>query len=214
MTPHVIDVSKYEPTADWLAVRRGGVRGVIAKATEGRTYVDSTYSIKRIGALEAGLLWGAYHFLRPGDMALQAEHFLSFAKTKAGDLIAIDHEDLRVGLPDLKAFARIVREKSGHSALLYSGHVLKEQLGGKPDWELVELCPRLWLAQYSSHVSCPPGWKVPWLHQFTGDGAGPGPHSVPGIKQDGIDVDTAPGGIAQLEAEWSGALPEEKGSFS
>src|SRR5262249_39719025 len=84
--------------------------------------------------LAAGLLWGAYHFLQPGNMKDQAQYFVS----KAGknlDLYVADHEDEGVSLDDLKTFLREVKRLTGKSSIIYSGHVLKEQLGDRRDSE-------------------------------------------------------------------------------
>src|SRR6059058_1692614 len=60
-----IDVSHWNGSIDWSQVASSGERFAIMKATEGRTYVDPTYSSNRQGALDAGLAVTAYHFARP-----------------------------------------------------------------------------------------------------------------------------------------------------
>ncbi|HBQ47265.1 MAG TPA: lysin, partial [Ruminococcaceae bacterium] len=46
------------------------------KATEGVDYVDDKFTAHASAALAAGLPIGAYHFLRAGDAAAQADDFL------------------------------------------------------------------------------------------------------------------------------------------
>jgi hypothetical protein len=47
------------------------------------------------------------------------------------------------------------------------------------------------------------------LWQFTGDGIGHKPHSVPGIIDTGIDINHFDGDAAKLAAEWSGPTTVE-----
>ena len=44
-----------------------GIVGVIQKATQGEAYVDATFKRNRTAILEAGLLFGAYHFATGED---------------------------------------------------------------------------------------------------------------------------------------------------
>src|SRR5262245_2377 len=97
----VIDISHWNPVDSFVEAKADGVIGVIHKVTESTNYVDPTYNGNKEAAKAAGLLWGAYHFLRPGDMKAQAQYFIS----KIGepiDLYAADHEDAGVSLNDLK----------------------------------------------------------------------------------------------------------------
>src|SRR5690606_18785292 len=43
-------------------------------------------------ARDAGLVVGFYHFLWPGDLTAQAEHFLGEAPLRPGDVLAADWE--------------------------------------------------------------------------------------------------------------------------
>ena len=56
-----------------------GIRFVYIKATEGSSYVSSTFSKQNTGAIAAGILHGAYHFANPAGAsgAAQARYFLS-----------------------------------------------------------------------------------------------------------------------------------------
>jgi lysozyme len=206
INPVVVDISSYQQVRDWGAVQRSGIAGVIHKATEGGTWTDKTYDAKRQGAdAEGGFLWGAYHFMRPGDMVAEADFFLSVAAPDADDLLVLDHEDAGVSLDDLKKCLARVDEVTGRLTAIYSGSVLKEQLAaaGGADPELSKR--RLWLPQYWTRWVCPPGWTKPWLWQFTDGSVGPTPHSVPGIPSGGVDVNSYDGTNAQLASEWAGA---------
>jgi len=89
-----VDVSHYQGTINWPQVA-GSSTFAFEKATEGKTLVDMTYPVNRMGAESVGIKVGAYHFARPtgsGDAALtadaitQADFFLSIAQPQAGEL--------------------------------------------------------------------------------------------------------------------------------
>ena len=202
--PVIVDLSHFDDVQDWNAVTEFGILGVINKATEGLGMIDKTFSIRRKPAADHGLLYGAYHFLRPGDPAAQADHFLEVVNSVDDPkdlLLALDHEDRNVPLANAKQFLARVQEQAGRRAVLYSGFLIKEQLGDGRDALLAQ--HRLWLSHFSSNPVCPLNWEQPWIIQFTGDGKGPGPHQVPGIVIDGgIDLDHYGGSAEQLKAEW------------
>ncbi|WP_076264015.1 GH25 family lysozyme [Intrasporangium flavum] len=73
-----VDVSSHQGDIDWRAVAADGVAAAYVKASEGGTYVDSTFVANWRGASAAGLRVGAYHFFtlcRGGDE--QAANFLA-----------------------------------------------------------------------------------------------------------------------------------------
>ena len=65
INPLVVDLSHHNDVADFGKVKAAGYAGIIHKATEAIGFVDKMYAIRRGHAMNAGLLWGAYHFLRP-----------------------------------------------------------------------------------------------------------------------------------------------------
>jgi GH25 family lysozyme M1 (1,4-beta-N-acetylmuramidase) len=90
-----LDVSHYQGAIDWLQVASSGYTFVFAKATEGTTLIDPTYSINRAGTDGLGLRIGAYHFARPAGSGpagiaasaiAQADFFVDVAQPAAGDL--------------------------------------------------------------------------------------------------------------------------------
>ncbi len=204
INPVVVDIYHGDEVSSFPAARQFGIRGVIHKATEGRTRTDSAYARRRPNAAKAGLLWGAYHFMRPGDPVRQADYFVDKAKPDPQTLVAIDHEDARVPLADAIKFMRRVEERIGRKVVLYSGFLIKEQIRRATAAEKSYLAGRrLWLSHFGAKPKWPPTWRAPWLWQFTGDGEGPPPHSVPGL-QDKLDVDSYAGTADQLAAEWAG----------
>ena len=60
---NVVNMSHYDlMRPDFAGMAREGVAGVIHEATFPRLERDAKYSERQRAALEAGLLWGAYHF--------------------------------------------------------------------------------------------------------------------------------------------------------
>jgi lysozyme len=168
--PSVIDISHWNTIdqAGMDGLKAQGVLGVIHKATENADYFDPTYNDRKAMAIKADLLWGAYHFLRPGDMVAQANWFID----KTGNeniLLAADHEDAGVTLNDLKLFLITVENLTGQKAVIYSGNVIKEQVGDNMDPMLEN--HRLWLAHYSDEPVWPTNiWGSYWLWQYTDKG--------------------------------------------
>lgn len=191
----VIDMSHHnEVPRSLVPAREAGVVGVIHKASEGTSFRDSKYDSRRLLASEAGLLWGAYHFLRAGNVEEQAVHFLNTADLRPGDLIAVDHE-AEASLTELAAFLRAMRRKTGLQPVIYSGHTLKEQLAGRRHPEVNGENYRLWLAQYGNRYTLPPGWGTYWLWQWTDRG------EVAGVTPP-TDCNEFLGTAEEMKANW------------
>lgn len=203
MSTDVLDISHHNDVESFDALRKAGIMGVIHKATESTDYADPTYKERRVAAKDAGLLWGAYHFLRPGDMHAQAKHFLNVARPGKDDLLCADHEDTGVTLDDLHEFLGAIWALTKRKAVIYSGHVLKEQVGEDVIPWLKD--HQLWVAQYTDEPQ--PDWpKQIWpryfLWQFTDKGAAPGVSGDVDCNRAGVDDH-------KLKAQWAGAAPEE-----
>src|SRR6516164_7925811 len=96
INPLVVDLSHHNDVADFGKVKAAGIAGIIHKATEAIGFVDNMYAVRRGPAMNAGLLWGAYHFLRPVSIQAQVDFFLKIAAPDNTTLLALDHEDERV----------------------------------------------------------------------------------------------------------------------
>lgn len=187
-----------------------GIWGVIHKATQGTGYKDRLYDYRRLAARAAGLLWGAYHFNSGAEPAQQVDWFMHCADPDENTLMVLDYEDnvrSQMSPYEMVEFLRIIEGKLGRKAALYSGNRIKETIHHLSDSDRAYVCShKLWLCQYGSHATLPPGWNKYWLWQYTGDGIGPSPHSVPGITVPGghgIDLNVYDGTREQLTAEWS-----------
>ena len=89
----VVDLSHFNTVSGFEAVKADGIVGVIHKATQGTSAIDSKYHVRKPEALAAGLWWGAYHFGVGGDGAAQAQHFLSVVTPGPKDLLVLDLEE-------------------------------------------------------------------------------------------------------------------------
>jgi lysozyme len=174
-TPSVIALSHWQgPAVDFRRIAESGIIGVVHKITEGSGVYDAQYGTNRSNATAAGLAWGAYHFLRPGDMDDQADFFLKYAKPDHSTVLVADHEDAGVSLDDLKRFLAALRERTGVDAVIWSGAVIKQQLGDRHDAELAR--HRLWLSYHTTGAPIWPTatWPRYWLWQFSDEGIVPG----------------------------------------
>ena len=89
---HGIDVSKYQQTISWEAVKEMKVKDiqldfVFIKATEGIINTDPQFKRNWKKSKQAGMIRGAYHFfLATKDGREQAENFISAVDLEKGDL--------------------------------------------------------------------------------------------------------------------------------
>src|SRR5207245_3761093 len=73
---NVVNLSHYDMMRpDFTTMKRQGIVGVIHEATYPPFVRDPKYLDRQMGALQAGLLWGAYHYANGSDPIRQADHF-------------------------------------------------------------------------------------------------------------------------------------------
>jgi lysozyme len=215
LRPCVIDMShgdasreedgKLVCTADFAAAYAAGYRGVIHKVTEGSTFVDPLYSIRRTKAIAAGMLWGGYHFMKVGDVGDQASHYLTHASRGQGTTFmrhALDYEDekSKLALWQAERWLEIIYNATRQRPWWYGGSLLREQTERRDPGLSVTQYP-LWLAEYSTVARIPRPWQKYVLWQRSGDGEGPEPHSVPGIGHK-VDIDWFDGDDQALKDAW------------
>lgn len=199
----VVDLSHHNGNVDLNKAKAAGILAVIHKATQGVGMFDSKYDVNRQKATAAGLLWGAYHFGTKANGAAQADFFLSKANADAATLLVLDYEpngNLTMTLDQARAFVSRVKTVTGKYPGLYSGSLIKQQLGGQPIDPILSQC-FLWIAQYASIPSnIPQTWAAWTLWQYTDGVAGPPPHTVDGIGP--CDRDQFNGTVEQLRQLW------------
>lgn len=207
MLNNVIDISHHNTVTSFQEVKNNGIVGVIHKATQGTTVVDSKYHARRQRALDAGLLWGAYHFGVRGNVEQQVNHFLNTTNNPANkDLLVLDFEPNPIGesgtmtLSEAERFVTLVNDRIGRFPGLYSGQsFIREKAGNRAT--ILSQC-FLWIARYSSNLpQVPPAWDTFTFWQYTDGNAGDQPHQVPGIGR--CDRDKFNGSLAGLKRLWN-----------
>lgn len=199
----VVDLSHHNGNVDFTAARADGIAAVFHKASQGTGYVDPAYASNRAKAEAAGILWGAYHFGTGDDPAAQAAHFLAAIGDPHGVLLVLDFEPDTQGtsmsLAQARAFVQQIEAKTGKWPGLYSGSLIKQELGGASDPVLANCW--LWLSEYGPTAKVPPCWRSWTFWQYTDGNIGPGPHAVAGIGA--CDRDQFNGTIEELSAFWA-----------
>lgn len=204
--PMVVDLSHWDPADDYEAVKKSGIVGVIYKATEGSSYTDDTYVAQQRAAKAAGLKWGAYHFGDATNVDQQVDNFMAFACPDSDELFALDWEDNGDDTMTVAQAKEFISKVEGRldrpgQCVIYSGNTVKDLLGDNEDEFLGKR--RLWLAQYASNPELQASWGEFWLWQYTDGNYGPGPHTCPGVDDNGVDMNSYEGTPEELAAEWA-----------
>jgi lysozyme len=208
MIPRVVDISHHNMVSDFGLTKEAGIWGLIHKATQGTAYVDPNYETRR--KLWDGL-WGAYHFNTGDDVQSQVDWFMLHANPDEKTLMVLDYEDNRLSnmnINQLVEFCHALEERLGHKCTIYSGNRIKETIGQLGPADLTYVTShKLWLCQYGPNAVLPKGFSDWWLWQYTGDGIGPLPHSIPGIQGDGVDLNAFDGSQQELADSWAQGIP-------
>ena len=182
--PTCIDISHWQGFPDFDQVMAAGVVACIMKATEGTTFVDPNRAQNYINATNAGLVCCTYHWLRPGDVIAQMLFYLQTVDPVPGERMVIDYEEDGCTLDGLKeAVSVLLDDRRGLQVTVYSGHLLKEQLGDSCD-EFLRDNTDLWLAQYTTGTpEWPSGTYPVWtLWQYSENG------TIDGIDDTNVDL--------------------------
>lgn len=206
MQPFVVDIYHGDDVQDFGLVKAAGIVGIIHKATQGTNITDFTYAKRRTLATAAGLKWGAYHFNTGADVPSQVDHFMQAADPDDDTLMALDYEDnsaSEMSINEAADFLDLLGHRLGRQPIIYSGNRIREQLPkASAATQAFIGSHKLWLCEYGPVAKIPVPWTSYFLWQFTGDGIGPQPHTIPGIPVNGLDISTYGGTAEQLEAEW------------
>ncbi|OOM78905.1 GH25 family lysozyme [Clostridium sp. BL-8] len=184
-----IDISNYDGTIDFNAVKSSGVQLVYIKATEGTTFIDPYLQVNYSGASAAGLKTGFYHFL-VGTSApeTQADNFYNNIKDKRNDLkpmLDIETSDFDVMDYTLRFIAEF-KKVSNMNIGIYTYSSFISNLDGR-----LSTYP-LWEANYNNtplqNLPTNSVWFSRVGHQYSDTGY------VTGIGTD-VDLDEFTGGI-------------------
>lgn len=172
-----------EALPDFRTLKNFGVHATIHKASQGIHYADPKYKARRAVCQDAGMLWGAYHFLDSSPAADQADFFLNSCGASNGDpiLLAADYETSNQppSLLQLMEFLKIVDAATPSRCVIYSGNLIRETLrppgGGFRSPQMVGSeqffqTHRLWLAEYGPHERIP----FPWCEKISEEIPAPG----------------------------------------
>lgn len=172
------DVSHHQGAIDWAKVRGAGHTFGWCKATEGTGFVDSRFQANWRAMAAAGLVRGAYHFLRAeSDGRAQARHFLDVVGDLDGSMACLDVETSASGTNPTGAHARAFVDEfrartGGHPIVIYTGRWYWRDRIGNPAG--ADLGP-LWHSAYSaSPGAIYGGWPAFTFWQHTSSGSCPG----------------------------------------
>jgi len=208
--PRVVDVSHWTKLINLQKTADAGIWGIIAKCTQNNNYIDTKYKSFHTETLKTGMLFGGYHFGTGKNPIQQADWFLKNANFDEHTLVALDYEKNPTGPTmsghQLVEFLSYMEKQLGRKIIIYSGNLLKEVLDDLSAADQLYICShKLWLAQYGPKAKLPPGFNKYFLWQYTGDGIGPSPHSVPGLggESGGLDLNIYDGTREQLTVDWA-----------
>jgi len=194
-----IDVSEFQATIDWNAVKASGRTFAIARVADGIQHVDPTFPENWAGIRAAGMVRGVYQFYRASqDGTAQANLLLDHVGALgAGDLPPVLDVEVSDGagagqiLAGIRAWTARIQQATGRKPIIYTAPGFWDGLGAGHDFEAADT---LWVADW--FVSCPVpasswgNWKM-W--QYVDNG------SVPGISGR-VDLDRFAGSLADLNA--------------
>lgn len=179
-----IDISHYNQVDDWHAVRGNNITYASVKLTEGWTWVDDQAGAHVAGARGAGVVTGAYHFARPGEIDPQVGHFAWWMgqhglKEPGNMWPMLDMEDTAIPNPNgfIPEFVRQLRAATGvRGVLVYANLNWYQNIIDPNLWAGDDVL--LWIARYNGDPGNP-GWGHPRLalHQHSSTGIVPG---IPG----------------------------------
>lgn len=206
-TPRVIDIyhgDDIKPNG-FVEAKKNGIWGVIHKATQGSSIKDKKYKERKKQVLDAGLLWGAYHFNDGSKVEDQVKNFLDMAEPDSHTLLVLDYEDntSNMNIHDAVKFMKMIEEKTNKPCAIYSGNRLKENIGSLSVEDQKYLTSKkLWICQYGNTAKLPNGFDKYWLWQYTGDGVGPEPHKLNYLSSGYMDLNIYDGTLETLTNEW------------
>lgn len=182
-----IDVSNYQGSINWTSVRNAGIQFAFIKTTEGTTYHDPRFAANYVGAYNAGVIRGAYHFALPDRStgAAQANFLASSGGAWSADSLtlpaAIDLEGnpygaacygktqaaMRTWISD---FLNTYRSRTGRYAVIYTTTSWWTSCTG--NYSGFWANHPLWLARWASTPGTLPAGAPYWsFWQYTSTGS-------------------------------------------
>lgn len=195
-----IDVSYYQGTINWAAVKAAGKQFAIIRVSDGTGFLDPKFATNWKNAKAAGVAVGAYQFFRPNqDATAQADllvNQLNAVGFGANDLPPVIDVEVTSGVAAGTIAARVntwlnrVKSRTGRLPALYTSPGFWSGLGNPTPNPL----PYIWDAHWTTGCpSLPPAWPRLRFWQYSAKGA------VSGISGD-VDLDIYNGTLAELRA--------------
>lgn len=205
-----VDLSHWNASVDFKALKAGGYEFAILKATEHTTYVDPTFAPRWRQALDAGMIVGSYHFFRSNfDGTAQAVHHMTQVDPlwnatqgkmipPANDVETADGVSVSVRVPRINCWRNKFLAEWGIDTLCYSSQYAWQTLTNNMILDCIG-----WAAHWTSAETYlwPIGWPVA-KRKFVQFGVWP-KHSwvppVPGCTGE-VDVNKFLGTLDDLRA--------------
>ncbi len=207
-----LDVSVYNGTVDWAAVKGSGRVFAIARVSDGLNYPDADFAADWSGIAAEGLVRGAYQYFRASqDAKGQADYFVSKIGTLGPNnlppIIDVETDDgvsASAVVAGVRAWIDEVRAKTGVDPIIYCGSGFWDTLSNTSQFA----GETLWVANYgASCPSMPSTWSRWGFWQYSGSG------TVPGVSG-ATDLDYFNGTLANLVAFANGKGTSGSGSTS
>ena len=193
-----IDVSEFQGTINWGAVKAAGKDFAVIRVSDGTGHLDPKFAANWHAAKTAGVAVGAYQFFEPSqDPTAQADLLISHLTSVgygAGDLPPVIDVEVTGGVSAATVISRVntwiarVKARTGRLPSLYTSPGFWSGIGNPTP----TLLPYIWVAHWG--VACPtlpPAWGRLRLWQYSDVG------SVSGISGH-VDLDQYNGSLAEL----------------
>jgi hypothetical protein len=164
MTIFFPDISSYEAG---LTIQPDTV-AVIAKATEGTYYRDAEYSNFKAQAAKVGAIFSAYHFLKAGNAAGQADYCHAMVGSTP---VMLDVETEGSSMPTVTDVATFIARMHALGGRVWGAYIPRwywQQVGG----DLAALGVAIVSSSYTTYSDSGPGWApyggvTPTAWQYT-----------------------------------------------
>ena len=193
-----IDVSYYQGTIHWNAVKNDRKRFAFIRVSDGLSHVDSQFENNWQNAKSAGVFVGAYQFFRPSqdatdqaDLMVQKLNSMSFGRLDLPPVIDVETTD---GVSSSTVISRVntwlqrVQSKTGRKPALYTSPGFWSSIGNPTPSPF----PYLWVAHWTNNCpTIPPNWSELLWWQYSSSG------SVDGISGN-VDSDLFNGKMIKM----------------
>ena len=184
MNPQILDAYHGDRITSFHDVASAGIQLTIFKCSQGLSTTDDACDGWTTRARSCGLLTGAYHFLEDSDGMRQADWFLHCCPP--GSLMVLDFERYspsQASIDQAEHFVYRIHESEGVLPVLYYGDLLLEADAANQIARnsILRGCPG-WGSRYDAQQVLVPSLMDLVMWQYTSDGVGPMPHTLPGVR--------------------------------